>query len=194
MLPSPSRKARSFAFRSHWACPPPFRTAAGLSAHLLGLRPVGIPFRSLTRLRASAPGRASSGAQEKAASRSVFIPPSPARAAPWLRIEHPPPSPAARLPAPRQTTPESAPHLWIVRLLTPPASQASSLRTPGWAPPSPQVLRPALLRRGSRTAWRAVKADPCGVGLRPSLDRSPPARAPVRQKGGHEGPFARKEP
>ena len=26
------------------------------------------------------------------------------------------------------------------------------------------------------------------------LDRSPPARAPVRQKGGHEGPFARKEP
>ena len=92
-----------------WACPPPFRTAAGLSAQLLGLRPMGIR-SDPSRASAQALRAARLASRRKRPLRDLPSFP-PRRPAPLHGFRHRASAslPAARLPAPRQAPPESTP-------------------------------------------------------------------------------------
>jgi len=95
-------------------------------------------------------------------------------------IERPPTLPAARLPLPGQEAPASAPIVFTLRFPAQGSFRASVTLSSGKAPPvsSGPSARLSLARVSNGVA--AVKANPSGVGLRPSLDGCHPARARSR--------------
>jgi len=182
MLPSPSRKPRSWSLRSHWACPPnggrALRSSPRASPCGDSLAIPHAPPRKALRAARLAPRR----------KRLLRDPPSfpPRRTAPLhgsaSSVRPPPSRPGSPLPGKRRR--RAPPHLWMVRLLTPPASQASSLRAPGWAPCLRKSFGPPFCGEGLERRGEPSRQTPAGSACgRAWTARHPPEPRSARKAG-----------